>query len=318
MKELNFTILGLRGVGKTTLLTSMYEQTVDCLKGTGVSFHADLATSTAMKKYRDQLQRLADETKVMVKYGGIAGTGDLKEYIFELSRDSKPADMKVRFTDFPGGWLLDERKSQNVVQLCADSHVILIPIDAPPLMELKGRFHNQINDPSHIRSILNEVRKHDGDRSRLIIFAPIRCEKYVNERESIKNLVKRVHDEYEAIINELKSDSHAIVITPVQTVGCLRFSSFGKQEEGVEELQINFRKARAGAKYSPKDCDQPMRYLLRFLLRASDQETKKKWFHWLTFGLFTDSSIREAIETIADGCKDGADGFQIVHGHDRL
>ncbi len=140
MNELNFTVLGLRGVGKTTLITSMYEQTVKCLKGTGLNLHADLATSTALSRYLAQLQKVADETKAIVKHGGIAGGASEKEYLFSLGPNGKKADLDIRFTDFPGGWMMDPSKQERVIEIGAKADVLLIPIDSPPLMEKKGRY----------------------------------------------------------------------------------------------------------------------------------------------------------------------------------
>lgn len=318
MNELNFTVLGRRGVGKTTLITSMYVQTVNCLSGTGMSLHADLATSTQLTQKLKQLERIADETKAIVNTGGIAGTSDQRDYLFHLGPNGGRRELAIRFTDYPGGWLENIEKQNQVVQIAAKADVILVPIDTPPLMEKSGRYHVAVNVPTLIRDFLQEIQNvSDPDRPRLVIFAPIRCEKQVNCEEEANCLLEKVRDEYSTTYQGLNANT-AVVITPIQTVGCLHFSFFRKQVGDDDNPIMVFKKQPTNGKYAPVNCDQPMRYLLRFLLKQHNNTKNGGLFHWLTFGFFSDVRYNVAANTLASGCKDGKEGFEVVQGRHLL
>ena len=57
----------------------------------------------------DELKRTVDETVCAVdEDGGIAGTGELREFFFKLGRTGKSPTMTIKFFDFPGGWCARE------------------------------------------------------------------------------------------------------------------------------------------------------------------------------------------------------------------
>lgn len=104
-----FAVLGLRGVGKTTLITSMYEQTSACLQKAGLDFVPNTATSIKLRDHRLQLVNAAMQQQKKVASGvGIAAGADKNDYSFDIKFENKDqSELRVEFTDFPGGWLLD-------------------------------------------------------------------------------------------------------------------------------------------------------------------------------------------------------------------
>lgn len=321
MNQLRFTVIGRHGVGKTTLITSMYDQTVQCLKGTGINFHAQLATSAAVANHLRELRCLAKETIVVVNEGGMDGTAERKNYSFELgSGKNDQVHCKINFTDFPGSWLEDPTTEKEVVQIGSQADVLLLPIDSPSLVEKNGRHHETINMPNQILRLASQIESKARDgRPRLVVLAPIRCEKYVASGQHPQKLTERVREAYAATIHVFDRTKTAVVITPIQTIGCLQFSGFliGK-DKNDRSLKMKFSKKKANDVYSPVDCDQPMRYLLRFILRQQHQAQQGTWWNRLTLGLFADQEYIRAAQEIAKGCKDRLDGFEIVQGHHLL
>jgi hypothetical protein len=59
-------------------------------------------------------------------------------------------------------------------------------------------------------------------------------------------------------------DKVACVVTPVQTVGTVVFSRI---EQRNNNPHFHFRKISHDAEYQPKDSDQPLLYILSFILK---------------------------------------------------
>jgi DNA invertase Pin-like site-specific DNA recombinase len=88
---------------------------------------------------------------------------------------AKKATLNIQFVDYPGGWIEDsatEEERDFVIRLLRDSDAILIPIDAPALMERRGFWHRERNRPDFIFSLLQEAYE-DLKSPRLVVLAPI-------------------------------------------------------------------------------------------------------------------------------------------------
>jgi hypothetical protein len=274
-------------------------------------------TVNAMRNFRIQLMNLATENKKRVERGGIAASADKKEYSFGLGFNGSD-ELGINFTDFPGGWLTDDVKSAEIYEAGSQSDVIFVPIDTPPLMEHDGEYHDYFNDPEHIRCAFNEIRRRDPDRKRLIVLAPIRCESYVETETNAETLNHKIHTAYGGLISFLSSGNNALVITPIQTVGGLRFSRFEETGEQDPPVDPVFVKKDRRSTYDPKDCDQPMRYLLRFMLRRHEESRYKGPLEIFLPWFFSDRRWVNAKDKIVAGCKNGSGGFEIVHGEHLL
>ena len=81
---------------------------------------------------------------------------------------------------------------------------------------------------------------------------------------------------------------------------------------------FHFRKTDYNAVYSPQDSEQPLRYLLRFLLKCYyDERSKGFWVPLLRRLFDTDKYLKEAVNIFAKDCK-VTDGFEIISGSDLL
>lgn len=81
---------------------------------------------------------------------------------------------------------------------------------------------------------------------------------------------------YRELIDFFKEDERydkiAVVITPIQTIGHIAFSHAEKTEEGF--TKFTYYKTPLDAPYEPKDADQPLRYVFRFLLNVFNESRK--------------------------------------------
>ena len=328
MNELQVTILGPSGVGKTTLLTAVYDKFEDNIGSTNLQLTPDDDTSSILQDNLDSLKSLTDvyEAKGRVGIQGTeasAGPESLRSFVFGLGKKGKTPSLQMRFRDYPGAYhaakaSLEEKKF--VKELLSQSAAVLIAIDAPALMERNGKYHDKINRPEQIKDLF-KVAYQDLESPRLVIFAPVKCEKYLRDGKSTQELSEGVRQGYNRLINYFNAETltpHIVsVITPVQTVGSVVFSRL--EVDDNNNPQFFFRKIRHDAQYNPQDSEQPLRYLLRFLLALHLKERNDSWgtFNFLRDWFKLDTHLKEAVDGFARGCKTN-NGFEVLKGENLL
>ncbi|MGP1386590.1 MAG: TRAFAC clade GTPase domain-containing protein [Thainema sp.] len=325
MHELQITMLGPSGVGKTTLLTAMYEQFESNIGSVDLQLTPDEDSSAILQDTLIDLKSLLDSFEVK---GGVlsteapAGPDSLRSFTFGLGKKGKKPSLTLTFRDYPGIYhtkmaTTDEKRFLR--DLIVDSHVILIAIDTPSLMEQNGKYHEKINRPQQIKDLFkNAYSKSDDNEPKMVIFAPVKCEKYLkkNLNAELEDAVKKGYqDLFEYFRSDGLSNWTSCVLTPVQTVGNVVLSRIEPDENGV--LHFSFRKTRYDATYDPKDSEQPLRYLLRFLLKIHLDSRKWSKFNFVRDWLKMDRHLEKAVDEFSRGCKTG-DGFTILQGESWL
>lgn len=320
MQELQITMLGPRGVGKTTLLTAMYEQFESNIGSTNLQLTPDEDSSAILQDHLVNLKSLLDVFEARGRMGiqgteAIAGPDSLRSFVFDLGKKSAKPTLQLRFRDYPGGYHEVKASTEEktfVKELLQNSAAVLVAIDAPALMEDKrGVLHEKINRPQQIKNLFDTAYQ-ELDSPRLVILAPTKCEKYMQTEKSAKELLERVKQGYENLLNSFDSDSLssriACVVTPIQTVGSVVFSRI--DFDTYRDPHFFFRKIRHDAVYSPQDSEQPLRYLLRFLLKMYLDNRRWGWLIDLFQG---DAEFTQAIEQFSRTCKTNG-GFAVLKG----
>jgi GTPase SAR1 family protein len=322
MHELKVTMLGSTGVGKTSLLTVMYEQFDKTIGLTDLQLTPDDEGSAILQERLIELKSLLDDFEAR---GGVQGTAgeptDLRSFIFGLGRKGETPSLQLTFRDYPGGYHLKkatEDRTKFIKGLLKECVAVLIAIDAPALMELDGKWNDQINRPQQIVDMFKAAYQ-DIDSPRLVIFAPVRCEKYMQTEKSSLELIKRIKEKYR-ILFELFGSGKLLknvvaVITPVQTVGNVVFSQI-ETKDGVPYFR--FRKNGHDARYEPKDSEQPLLYLLRFSLKLH-LTNNRNWgyFNFIRDVLHWDDHLTNAITDLSKKCKLNG-GFIVIQGNSWL
>lgn len=322
MQELQITVLGPTGTGKTTLLTAMYEQFDKTVKYVDLELTPDEETSF---KLQDRLDELKKAFELFESCGRAGLKGTQREispeaspsFKFGLGKKQEEPSLQLVFRDYPGQYhnaTASKEEREFVTTVLSQSAAVLIPIDAPALMEEKGRYHDSLNRPLQIKDIFKRAYK-NLDSPRLVIFAPVKCEKYLKDEKTAKELARRVSEGYEGLLDYFKSeklsDRIARVITPVQTVGGLVFSRIEPDEDN--EPDFYFRKIRHDAVYAPKDSEQPLRYLLSFLLKLHLQQRNTGIFSFIRDWIGADTHLKKAVKDFSSSCKE-TEGFTILSG----
>ncbi|MGQ4650260.1 TRAFAC clade GTPase domain-containing protein [Lyngbya aestuarii] len=317
MHEVKITMLGPSGVGKTSLLTAMYEQFESNIGRTNLQIIPDLESSAILQERLAELKSLPDsfETK-----GWMSSTENYRSFLFELGKKGSKPSLNIHFQDYPGEWHESKSSLENkemIESFIKESAAVIIAIDTPALMEKNGQWHTKINREQQITSLFKKAYG-DLDSPRLVILAPVRCEKYLQSAESTAELLRRIKEGYAKLLDLLKVENLrtkvAVVVTPVQTVGTVVFSRI-EMIDGKPHFV--FRKTSHDAQYNPQDSEQPLRYLLRFLLRLHLDTRQWKFFNFLRDWLGLDNDLKRAVYEFANGCKTTG-GFVLLQGETLL
>ncbi|WOD37228.1 TRAFAC clade GTPase domain-containing protein [Nodosilinea sp. E11] len=288
LQELNIIMVGRRGVGKTSFLAAMHEEFDTTFWNVGLNtWTTDTQTldtiedcKKTLKNIDYRLQKKVDPTPNKLN------PWEDKGLIFEIGSRGKKF-IRVRFADPSGEYFYREANDKYKDYVRSQLNrcdAVIIPIDSTALMEKKtgkvkpsevGDWHDEKNDPEHIKKLFKDSYA-TLSRPRLVIFAPIKCEAYVKNDKDAQDLLDHVRLGYRDLLDFFKEDERyekiAVVITPIQTIGHISFSHAEKTEEGF--TKFIYYKAPLDAPYEPKDADQPLRYVFRFLLNVFNESRK--------------------------------------------
>jgi len=304
-------MLGPRAVGKTSLLTSMYEQFKDKSKELNLQLTSDIETREILDEYLKNLKNLFNNSNDIFQCDAFYIREGKRIYTFKLGKSDKVPSLQLNFIDYMGNYLQSEQDF--VLDIVIKSQVILIAIDTPALMEKNGIYNDLINKPDLVKNFFAKGQD-KINQPRLIIFAPIKCEKYIPERS--KEMVDKIKNSYRRLLDIFSSDALkdkiAAVITPVQTLGNIRFAKY-EIKNGIACPYFT----KTNNDYSPVDTEQPLFYLLKFLLNLHLDYRSVSWnlFSFLRDFFGEDEHLKDAIEKISGECKKNRDGFEILQGH---
>lgn len=313
--RLNVTMLGARGVGKTTLLASVYNEFDSAVKDIGLTLTPNPETSGILQQRLAELKR---QTEVFSATGGIDGTNNPKDFIFDLGMIGKSPELRLVFKDFPGGYI---KENPGKVKTYLDqADVILLAIDAPAMIEAKGMWHEKINAPQMITDLFKQVLPNldKTTKTKLLILVPVKCETYVQSDSEAKKLLIKLKEGYLPLLNLLKNDflldKIAIAVTPVQTLGSVRFARLEETEPG--EPRFFFRKISPQAPYQPQDVEQILKYTLSFTIKKYLDDMN--FFERIFKKIFELSKpFEDAVHKMVRERKESG-GFEIIQGKDLL
>lgn len=309
LPTLNVTMLGPRNVGKTSLLAAMYDQFDNVSRD--LQLVPDEDTQAILTKRLEELKNFVGDSLTLGD--GVSPTqGEPREYKFEFGLTGANPSLEIKFQDYPGGWLV-EQKAENLEKVktfIQQSAAVLIPIETAALMEKKGQYHEKFNQPTQLNELFKKVYK-NLDSPRLIILVPLKCEAYM---DNSSELFTQVRKGYQKLLNQFASErllpKVAVAIAPVQTVGSVVFSRI--KDENNEPI-IRYSKRQPDDPYQPKNTDIPLRYLLRFLLKLHFDKRRGSVFTRILDSFGNNASFRKAVISFANT---NSDALQIIQGAD--
>ncbi len=296
MATFNVLMFGTRRSGKSSVLASMIEsfEKINATSKNKIKLEATPDTKELLKMKKNKLEkvfegRIPDEPFII--YEDLTDTP--YEYEFLMTAEGSKDSHTISFKDIPGEWLMTDERKKELDNDAARARIIIIAIDTPHLMEAGGAFHD-FNLPTRVYDFLR-CPKGEKDIPRMILFVPIKCEKYYYEGR-MNEVNDRIKKQYELLFENFavspKKELYTVAITPILTLGGIVFDSFMKDSDGkvaiINNTKVPSLAYRPKAVYyklydkapifSPKYCEQPVLYILNFILKFAEmnQEVEKK------------------------------------------
>lgn len=233
-------MMGGQRVGKSSALAAIIDSFVN---GCGKDLFSAQDVTTLSKvdgiKQSSISSKLSEVKEMLRENAGktiIVNTGKTSikwDYDIELSICGSNDTMNLRFTDVNGEFFEGGNMQQDsIIELVKEYDVFVVAVDTPFLMEARNEenefvdsiINNKYNCIDSIHTFLTHIDDDNGNNSKLVIFVPIKCERWANRNE-LDNVSEAIQEDYETSLKALlKYKSVQIEILPIQTVGSASFA----------------------------------------------------------------------------------------------
>lgn len=283
-KQFKVLMFGSRRAGKSSILSSMIDS-FEALKSTAASnitLTATEDTAALLKTKKADLKKIFDmKTSDSMKWvidENATQVGDT--YEFKMSAPGSE-EYSLSFRDIPGEWLMTNE--EDVKQELKSSQIIVIAIDTPHLVEENGDHSDAFHIIGNVHTLLAHI-KSEEDVPRLVLFVPIKCEKYYHQGR-MQEITAAIEEQYEDLLTSLrtgkKKELYTVAITPILSLGGVVFRDFQRDENGdVDVIQLcdsqnpslylrpkaaYYQLYEPAPVFAPKYCEQPVLYVLSFI-----------------------------------------------------
>lgn len=231
-------MMGARRSGKTSLLAGLIDQfshpDIASILKVDETADTDNANKPNLKQKIRDIQDFMSEQSGKVILNNEYGTDKFSDYTVKVSVLNDPGKMEITFTDANGEfYACGDIHVAEMKKKITEYDIILVTIDTPYLMEsakcgnrlcstVINKAYNQV-DTAHV--LLSNLSDDDGLNARLIVFVPMKCEKWAKEGK-IDDVTKRVEEVYCVSIRALQAFKNIeILVLPVETMGNVVFHS---------------------------------------------------------------------------------------------
>lgn len=332
-------MIGGRRCGKTSVLAVMTKLFDKEFGKSNLTIKPTSNTVTLNNKYIEMEELYAQKGKQQRFTPDDSPTISKNEYKIDISLKSKPnGKINFSFIDIPGEFFEKDEKSNEITELVSQSSVIIVAVDTPYLMEeaptKDGSSVGQYNERrNRSRDICNFLKNLDLEKSaKMVIFVPLKAERYLHNG-TMKLVNQRVHTAYQSFFEHINNDNLrdkcTAVIAPIFTFGTVEFTRF--ERNGADIIMDDYKTPKYPlyqftdkARFSPepKYCEQPLLYVLLYILKCAEMSKRKKYdnmvsrlFAVIGECLFQMPSAEDFLKETANiqkSVKISGDGYEII------
>lgn len=232
---LKVLMMGGQRTGKTSMLAGL----IDTMTHGAVKDIIDVKDITESKPASQKLIKSIESLKwnLRTSYGKTyliddGKSGEFEDFTLQFSVPDTDSKMDIMFSDVSGEYYdMGRTHDAEIREKVREYDVFLIAIDTPNLMEAANpdnklcneAINNSYNHVNDIHTFLSELDDKEGADAKLVIFVPLKCEKWVKEGR-LDAVLQRIKKVYAPTIHALSQYSNVeIDIMPIQTVGNIVF-----------------------------------------------------------------------------------------------
>lgn len=293
------SMVATSGFGKTTLLSCMYQHVSQQLTQVG-KMRIDCESDEERQRLKGNVKLMNDAVATGQLHttvsAALSGTSERKEFEFymELSHENDKLQIPFTIMDFPGGWIKDGGKDEIKATL-NDSRILLVPVDAPVIMSAKTpeeiQAARKVLSVDNVRELVEDWAQHrkaKPDEKALLIFVPVKCEKYLHHKQD-NELQKAIKTHFGEVFQTVKNIAPMIeqYYLPVETYGCVEFAHGEWKSEGDSPyLEASYSKVEDSGIIKTKNVDllvAPILHFARLKIETNLENSKKviseaSWF----------------------------------------
>lgn len=271
---MNVCMMGPKAVGKTTVLTAVFNETQTSITDTTLNLTAKGDTNSELMDRLHMLHAIfAKRKEIKDSYydniinSGITASSFESSFHFGFGHIGKEPIVDLTIKDFPGEMVVN--RQEEVINFIKNSHCIFIAIDTPHMMELNAQFNDVKNKPDQITKLF-KIATENMQTEKLVLFIPLKCEKYFHEQR-MEEVLTKVEETYSELMSIFESTRKVCCcVTPILTLGDVEYSDFTYEGNSVKlapdgcPSEVKYKYVNDG-KYSPFFCSQPLYSLLLFV-----------------------------------------------------
>lgn len=259
------TMLGPRAVGKTSIMASIFSDSRKEVAGTRLCFVPQESCANKLSLKKAKLQDIIIKRKEFAdkpNTGAIEASSTVTSFDFDMGLKDRLKSVNISIKDFPGEYL--DSKPEEVSEFIEESHIVMIAIDTPYLMEEQGIYNEEKNEVNHVISFFMNHTKSLKDK--FVLLVPLKCERYFHDG-NINEVSDKVEEVYSTLIDFCKGNNIACAVTPIQTLGGVEFDRFIDNNSLISTLTklSSYRFYGDNPEYLPMFCVQPLYYLLTYV-----------------------------------------------------
>lgn len=230
---LKVLMVGGRRCGKTSALAVMFEQMITGTTNNFFTVGDATIYETKGNETQDTLTKKSTELKMFLEKpntntflvdSGL--TNNDWKYKCRLQIPGTRKALEIVYTDVPGEWFRSGTYDEEINRYVAEHDVFVVMVDTPYLMETTESMCGAVNCISDIHTALTHINNNEGKSAKMVVFVPIKCEKWVREGR-IKEVTDKIKVAYHTPIKALMAyEKMTICILPIETAGNILFREF--------------------------------------------------------------------------------------------